>query len=80
MLVILSITLIGGFRCPVDPMDEEPYDLFYFPLMVKVILRPRLIMSPHTHSHGEPLGKLEDILVCFIITNKKQAGLAGDGA
>jgi hypothetical protein len=57
-------------------MDEKPYDLFYFPLMVEVILRPRLSMSPDTHPHGQPLGKLEDILVCLIITNEKQAGLS----
>ena len=56
-------------------MDEKPYDLFYFPLMVEVILRPRLGMSPDTHPHGQPFGQFEDILVRFIVTDEKQAGL-----
>lgn len=71
----MSIPLIGGLRCPVDSMDEKPYDLFYFPLIVEVTLRPRLGMPPDTHPHGKPFGQFKDILVRFIVTHKEYAGL-----
>ena len=32
-------------------------------------------MWSHSHPHDEPFGKLEDILVCFVIADEKQPGL-----
>ena len=32
-------------------------------------------MQPYSYSHDEPFGKLEDILVCFVIADEKQPGL-----
>src|SRR5512140_41940 len=56
-------------------MYEETEDIFDLSLMVDEILRPRLLMQPYSHPHREPLGKLEDIFICFVITNEKQTGL-----
>ena len=71
----VSIVGIEAFRCPVDRMDENSNDIFNLSLVLYVILRPRFGMPPHPHSHDESLGKLEDILVRFVIADEKQAGL-----
>ena len=56
-------------------MDEEAENVFDLFLMVDEISCLRLLMRPHSHPHDEPFGKLEDILVCFVIADEKQTGL-----
>ena len=71
----VSVIGIERFRCPIDPMDEDPDDILDLFLILYVILRPRFGVLPYAHSHGQPFGKLEDILICFIIADEKQASL-----
>jgi hypothetical protein len=62
------------FRGSIKVMDEAAENIFDLSLMVDEILRPRLLMRPHSHPHGKPFGKLEDILVRFVIADEKHTG------
>ena len=63
------------FRGSIKPMDEEPENILDLSLMVEEIPCPRLLTSPDSHRHREPLGQVEDIFIRFIITNIEQPGL-----
>ena len=71
----LAITLISKFRYLVDPVHKKSYDLFDFPLMLEIELRPRFGMVPYLHPHGESFSHAKDILVRFIVTDKEYPGL-----
>ena len=71
----VSVIGIERFRCPVDPMEEDPNNLLHLSLILYIILRQRFGMPPYAHSHGQPFGKLEDIFVCFVIADEKEACL-----